>query len=360
MGFKSKERQDYIRHLSRLPLADPWHMLGELVADPEELLCVMQDCGAVLFDSRAAGYFWPLSLAEESGWDFYVHPNSSSWLRFALYLAQIGVEWTIPEQGKVESEEEFYISSYNFAGDPVLTGMMTTATRKHKIHVVAHSPNERSSMVPITYAHSSLVQCLITGCGAFSMNARLTRYGQSRAWEPRDNTPEQEDVRNCAQKAIDKYVARGVVYLGPSLPQHTKAPRARRRQLGDTETMSVSFAPRFSKPKRRLKAHFDFERMENLAWYEYTTRLTHEEPDDDHATLPGSHMPDAVAVPVYDELLHAFACQHCNCDTDEPFFCELHLPTGPRLTLLQMLLWYLYVKGGEFRTTRADCTYSVI
>lgn len=362
IGIGDEDRQKILRHLK-----SPLRLLSELVVDPEEFLYAMQDCQVVFSGSRGGGYFLPACVSAESDWDFYVHPNHSCWLRFALYLAQIGVEWTIHKKGPVENlGQESSRFSYDYPGNnPVLSGTMTARGCPHKVQLITHRPEERSSMVPITYFHSSVVQCIITGSGAFNMYSRLTNYGESRAWEPRDNTPRDKSLQKRAQLAIDKYIARGIKYVGSVSSDPAKVPPTTRRWLGDVDTMCVPFAEYLSDPGRKHKADLDLELIKDLGWDEHVAHLEYVDLD---GTTPhqniGSGAPKAIDVPIYNELQSALACQSCALDYKRLKFCERHVAATNQSSLVRMLLWRLFKYGGEYRgeilSENGGDSYSII
>lgn len=348
MGYDAGDQEQLIR-----TRCNPLPLLATLVANPEELLWAMQDCEALLSGSRAAGYFWPACSTEESDWDFYTHPDRHHWLRFALYLASIGVIWDIPERTIMDDGEEGFKFPFEYPGNnPVLNGTIKTRGHKQRVQLITHDILENSSIVPILYYHSSIVQCFISGSAAFSMYSHLTTSGRSRTWEPRNCERELQSNHDGAQHAIRKYISRGVKYIGVSSDPE-KVPHARWRSLDDAETLCIPFEKYLSDDARKQRARFDLTRMKAIRWIQHMSYLKDQGglnrmDVDETAAEQSADMTSPVAVPLFEELEDAFACQRC--DTDRGRFCAAHTQPSDQLELVQALLFRIYQWGGYHET----------
>jgi hypothetical protein len=281
LGFNDNDQTYLIQNRS-----DPT-FLKELVDKPHELLMMMHDCEVLLSGSRVTTYFWPGFDSSASDWDFYAHPNIHSWLKFAVYLVSIGVQWSIPDDLNDE-----VVDIYNGS---VLNGRLFRNGRYQNVQLVTHLGRWQSSIQTILAFHSSIVQNFICGFAAISMYGPLTTAGLSRVWEPREwFDPE---IYQADQEAVNKYVQRGVQYVlpDPSATASSQVPLPKHRTLADAETICVSFhdyiqrclddgAAKTSSSSERLE-HFskincrldmirnDLELLQHVEWWETYSRL---------------------------------------------------------------------------------------
>ena len=247
---------------------------------------MMHDCEVLLSGSRVTTYFWPGFDSSASDWDFYTHPNIYCWLRFAVYLVSLGVEWMIPDN---LDEEEIDI----YKGT-VLSGRLLRNGRYQNVQLVTHWGQSTSSIQTILSFHSSIVQNFICGFGAISMYGSLTTAGLSRAWEPREWFD--RNIYQADQEAVNKYVQRGVQYVLPdqAASVSSRVPLPKHRNLADAETICIPFhdyiqrclednavdlsssehLEREHKTKGRLDLICnDLELLQNVEWWEISSRL---------------------------------------------------------------------------------------
>lgn len=263
--------------------------LDELVEKPHELLLMMHDCEVLLSGSRATTFFWPGFDSSTSDWDFYVHPHLTHWLRFAVYLTSIGVKWDVSEIA--HKEPEIYRAT-------VLDGKIDRNGREQRVQLISHAPESafQSNIQSILAFHSTIVQNFISGFGAVSMYGFLTAEGLSCAWEPEDSFD--SAICDAAQKAIDKYVGRGIEYLTPQRPSAapSKVPIPEKRSLADPSAVRVPFEDyirqnlekdteksglqpdalqhRQAMDEARIDlVRMDFETLRDVEWREASSRL---------------------------------------------------------------------------------------
>lgn len=280
LGFNDDDQAYLIRNR-----ADPT-FLKELVDKPHELLMMMHDCEVLLSGSRATTYFWPGFDSSASDWDFYTHPNIHCWLKFAVYLVSIGVEWIIPDNLDQEAIDIYKGS--------VICGRLFRNGRYQNVQLVTHWGQSTSSIQAILAFHSSIVQNFICGFGAISMYGSLTTAGLSRVWEPREWFD--SDIYQADQEAVNKYVQRGVQYVLPdqAATGSSRVPLPKHRTLADAGTICVPFhdyvqrcledsAAELSSSERLEREHKkksrldlirnDLELLQNVEWWERNSRL---------------------------------------------------------------------------------------
>ena len=238
---------------------NPLPLLAKLVESPVELLWAMNDCGVLLSGSRAASFFYPDAVDSTSDWDFYTHPTTRHFLRFAIYLQSVGVEWDTNYTVLGANENPY---------DKVVLHGRTTNSRQERVQLIAHGINECSSISEILFFHSSIVQCFISGFAAVCFYASLTTSGSSRAWQPR--YPYDQRLCESAQRAMDKYQARGIQYVGPQQNDPSIVPGYHARKLGDDESLCISLEPYLQDEIRGRNAKKDFDRLHNIRWKEFS------------------------------------------------------------------------------------------
>lgn len=72
---------------------DPSKYLGETFQHPMCLLASMADSGTIISGSRALEYFFPGSMSQDSGWDFYVPGDATSVHMMMVSLEVSGATW---------------------------------------------------------------------------------------------------------------------------------------------------------------------------------------------------------------------------------------------------------------------------
>jgi hypothetical protein len=357
LGFNDDDQTYLIRNR-----ADPT-FLKELVDKPHELLMMMHDCEVLLSGSRATTYFWPGFDSSASDWDFYTHPNVHCWLRFAVYLVSIGVEWIIPD-----NLDEEVIDIYK---GTVLCGRLLRNGRYQNVQLVIHWGQSTSSVQTILSFHSSIVQNFICGFGAISMYGSLTTARISHVWEPREwFDPE---IYQADQKAVDKYVQRGVQYVLPdqAATGYPQVPLPKHRTLTDAGTICVSFhdyiqgclkdsAAQSSSFQRLEREHKDKGRLDlirndlkllrNIEWWEIHSRLIpcqfgektvfwdwSEELKDEWASRQVMKQDLRSDMPQFKDLTVILSCTRCDKETGS--FCQRHNGMDQEYTRLCLAHW---------------------
>jgi hypothetical protein len=357
LGFNDDDQTYLIRNRTNPTF------LKELVDKPHELLMMMHDCEVLLSGSRVATYFWPGFDSSASDWDFYTHPNIYCWLRFAVYLVSIGVEWTIPE-----NLDEEVIDIYK---GTVLCGRLLRNGRYQNVQLVTHWGQSTSSIQAILSFHSSIVQNFICGFGAISMYGSLTTAGVSHVWEPREWFS--SDIYQADQEAVDKYVQRGVRYVLPdqAATGHPLVPLPKQRTLADAGTICVSFhdyiqeclkdsvaesssfqrLEREHKNKRRLDMiRNDLKLLQNVEWWEIHSRLIpcqfgeetafwdwREELEDEWVSRQVMKHDLRSDMPQFQNLMAIISCTECDNETGS--FCQSHNSMDRKYTGLCLAHW---------------------
>ena len=276
----------------------PLRLFRELVKDPEELLYVMDDCNVVLSGSRAAGHFFPQATSHASDWDFYVHPTFRHFVRFAVYLLSVGVQWELEDRTAP-------VYGYRLI---TLNGTIKTGAHTQRVQLIAHRDGVRSNIDEILHFHSSIVQCFISGFAAVSLHEPLTTSGVSRAWEPRDHYDYYS--REKAQSALEKYKTRGIQYVawkGACNPG--TVPGFTVRTLADDHALCIPFEPYLKSEARCARVDREFGRLRYVRWHQFPYYVRdktswHRFRDD---SLP---VVDLVDVPLFERLV-GFDCEIC-------------------------------------------------
>lgn len=298
-------------------------LLAQLTPEPEELLLVMQDCQVLICDSRAASYFWPECTSEDSPWDFSTHPTIDHWLRFVLYLQSIGVEWRLPPL--IRDNEGHSVYDFTYGGSretSTLHGSIRIRGRNEQVRLNVHDTDEDSSLIPILYSHSSIVQCFVSGYGAFSMYGALTLSGRSRAWESQDVVRMDAHHYQQADMAIEQYQERGIEYVGiqePLITASDKVPLVRSRTLADCDTLCVPFAEDLTEESRRKRSHSGLEHIKRFGWYEHGYHLTAPPMSDVGLDEGVTDCISPVEVPLFDKFF-ADPCATSNSDQHPRLF----------------------------------------
>lgn len=343
LGFDQVE----IDSLVRLR-CNPIPLLGELVADPKELLDMMHDCDVILSGAHAVGFFWPSVCLPTSDWVFRTHPHVLHWLKFALYLSSVGVEWKLPvDDGRRMGEDEDILSDmeryqYCPSSGQVIHGTTKRRGRTHHVQLIAHSeyPRQESSVQDLLREHASMSQCFIAGFGAACMYAQPTTAGRSFVWSTGDNEDDSrwEDV----QLEVDDFKRKGVEFdLSDShmALKPGQIPKPAKRSLADGLSFCVPFDGHVSET-RRSQAQLDFDLLRSITWLENCHDLGNVQYEEN--SFWNNQLEDMWAersickednlrqVVVFEMLLERLACPDCR--LPERSFCRIHtLPRTERM-----------------------------
>lgn len=343
LGFNQVE----IDGLVRLR-CNPLPLLGELVAKPKELLDMMHDCDVILSGAHAVGFFWPSVCLPTSDWVFRTHPHVLHWLKFAVYLSSVGVEWKLPvdggrrtgddEDGMAEMERYQYCPS----SGQIIHGITKRCGRTHHVQLIAHSeyPRQESSIQDLLTEHASMSQCFIAGFGAACMYAQPTTSGRSFVWSTGDE--EDDSTWEDVQLEVDEYKRKGVEFdLSDShmALKPGQIPKPAKRNLADSRSLRISFEEHVSKT-RRNQAQLDFDLLRSITWLENCHDLGHvqyaensfwnNQLEDMWAERSICKEDNLCQVVVFEMLLERLACPDCR--LPERSFCRIHtLPRTERM-----------------------------
>lgn len=254
----------------------PLPLLAELVPDPQILLGMMHDCDVILSGSHAMNFFWPSASSADSIWEFKTHPHVLHWLKFAVYLFSVGVEWELPVKTNEqlvegeESESDGEQFQYCPSSGQAIYGTLKRRGSVHRIELAAHAeyPHQQSSIQNMLRLHSSITQCFISGFGAACLYSQSSTSGVSFMWNVRDLDNAQ--TSEGAQGAVEELQRNGVKYGFSDLHlrlRPDRIPRSRWRDLGDKGALCVPFEHYVLKEKLS-KAQLDFQLLGKIAWLE--------------------------------------------------------------------------------------------
>lgn len=349
-GFNGAEVENLIRRR-----CNPVPLLAQLATNPEQFRSMMHDCDVILTGPRAVGFFWPSASVADGEWTFITHPHVSHWLKFAAYLASIGVEFEFSSDTKdIRNADTREASSFEQEHHSVVRALRGTLWHKgqrHRIQLAAHleHPRQQSSIQQALQLHSSIDQCLITGFGAVCMYAQQTTTGQSHIWRVgacHDSVP-----RVRAQKQIDSHIERGIEYTQPrshqALGPH-RIPEPRLRRLGDGGSLCISFE-RYVKDEKAELVRTDFDLLRKIAWWEEchalkTVRqaggsfweLDLEDSWAERAILRAGRAP---RVPLFDSMMERLQCTNCQINAET--LCKAHEYSDSERSSAELLFFCL-------------------
>lgn len=352
LGFNQADR-DRLIGLRCSPIS----LLGRLVSDPKDLLDMMHDCEVILSDSRAMEFVWPLASSPQSEWVFRTHPHVSHWLKFAVYLSSIGVQWDLPVVSDEERDarEDRFSDTRDFQYCPssgaVIKGSVRRKGSIHRVRLIAHSeyPKQESSVQDLVTKYSSVSQCFIAGFGAACMYAQPTTSGSSFAWGIEDW--ENESAWQAVQNDVEDNKSRGIQYVSANshmtvLPD--QAPRPLKRCLSDGRALCIPFEE-YVHPTRRAQARLDFGLLRGVTWLEKCHELGFVKYDEgsfwnpeledmwaERAIVKGDLSRE---IPAFDMLLERLECPDCR--MFERLFCRIHVLSQAESPLANLLFFCL-------------------
>ncbi len=258
-GKDSDDARQYVRDRQ-----NPMVYLRKLTEYPEKLLVAMDYCGVLLFGSRAADYFYPGLAMEDSGWDFIVHENLPTVLRFLHYMEMLGTTWS--EKGGVTEQE---LSGTR--PTVVICGSVLTKGVTQRVRLTL------SCRDPFSYVltcHSSIVQCFISPVGAASLYHTLGCKGRSVGWDRSYNTDCPADERDRGTLSKQEYRQRGVTYVWDtdlhSVSDFVCLPLDWNRTLSDADALLVPFSDYYTDTAFKAGIERRFDSLVNLAWCSHT------------------------------------------------------------------------------------------
>ena len=205
-----------VKELNRMR-RDPLRYFRKLTSEPQKLMLYMAVCNVILSGSRAADYFCPGIATVDSDWDFYAPPTRDGALLFCIMLKELGVKWDNPRAKASKypqyDQQEGTIYSLDLN---VIRGVITREERDIQIQVIYGSFTKLSPADVLTMFHSTIVQCFLSAHCAFCMYPELTCSMRSIAWYPLVQSSTDlnyETYIEAAERAINKYIARGVKYI---------------------------------------------------------------------------------------------------------------------------------------------------
>jgi hypothetical protein len=333
-GFSGAETENLIKRR-----CSPIALLGELVAQPEELRNMMHDCDVILVGSRAVSFFWPSKSLANSDWNFITHPHVSHWLKFAAYLVSIGVEFEMPanidDPCTTNVSDDSALDQEHHSEVKVLRGTLWHKGRRQRVQLAAHleHPRQQSSIQEVLRLHSSIDQCFVTGFGAVCMYAQQTTNGQSHVWSVGDCHDDGPRVK--AQRQIDRNISRGIEYIESR--SHAKLepgriPEPKLRSLGDPGALIIPFEQYVSDEKTET-VRADFDRLREISWWEECHGLKAVRQaggsfwslslEDDWVERAVSRGTQSTTVPLFDSIMERLRCPSCQINTET--LCREHM-----------------------------------
>jgi hypothetical protein len=333
----------------------PLPLLAELVSDPQMLLGMMHDCDVVLSGTHAIKFFCPSVSSTDSIWEFKTHPHVLHWLKFAVYLVNIGVQWELPvsADGRLTEAERrlFNDEQFQYCPSPgqAIYGTLERGGKLHRIQLAAHAeyPHQQSSIQSILRSHSSISQCFISGFGAACMYSQSSTSGLSFVWSVRDydNAQTFED----AQASVEELQRRGVKYCFSDLHMKRRpdlVPKPRKRELGDGGAICVPFE-RYVLKEKFGKAQLDFQLLKGITWLEGCHELEeicHEDGgfwdpslEDRWAERTIMREEGLSDVSLFETMIQRLECP--NCRLSERTICKSHAFPASESSLAELLFF---------------------
>lgn len=245
---------------------NPLIYLRQLTMKPDELLATMLTYKVVLSGSRAANYFYPGLSSADSDWDFFCDGNSIDCVNFVKHMHKIGVVWQYDPTTEEDNPQ------YSVA-----TGIIEIDKKLQKIQLIWLDNPTSTLFERILAFHSSIVQCFISGFGAFCMYDKLTCMCLSLPWVSDPESSNQTIINH--REARDKYVDRGVRYVsydwytgiqsldGRYMDHSIVEPR--NRHILDSGCRTVNFTQYYSSHIMQEKVINCFDQLEDkFKWLE--------------------------------------------------------------------------------------------
>lgn len=214
--------------------SDPLRYFKQLIKNPEELLRCMSMYNVILSGSRAAEYFSPGLIDEDSDWDFYIRNDRRAAAGFMYCLNRAGVEWVDKSLNIVFKDDPNNEDDHSSADsvDAYIDGLISYATgylyhngKRNKIQLIRSAERYMCAEYNLGNFHSSIVQCYISGSSAVCMYSHLTSNYKSLYWYysnpacgPGIGTNRYWTTRTTTRP---KYELRGVQYIGYDLYNNT-------------------------------------------------------------------------------------------------------------------------------------------
>lgn len=205
---------------------NPISYLENTFSDPTRLLYCMALTGTVISGSRALKYFVPEVNIRDADWDFYTNGNRASVCTMKRCLAEMGTKWDTIEG---HPENDYSNMDHNI---DLLRGIITYNDKECKVQLIW--TDNQTALQNIQMFHSTCVQNVISGFGAFSMHYYLSQHLMSYIYNQSVLYDERQEL------ALEKYIRRGIRMLNIR-GTDTQGVITTYRFVGDSKTKVINF-----------------------------------------------------------------------------------------------------------------------